>query len=499
MRAWSALNLKSDLPRRLPGAGAATSAFRFGAPRVGTFWTAGNPAGLVEGIPDVRSDFAAGWSRQHGDYRRRLDPGTAQLTQGRAQSWKGLSPAFALLGQVVFDQERMDPGTDADATAPFGSSPLVSLDTSGTGLRRTRAVLEGVAGWKLGPWGVGVTLGFEARDHSSILSGVTRRIRSAMPALVLGATRKMGAVELGVHGRYRHRAEEIRVFERSENARVYQLAGYGEAVGLDLIEPYFRRTEENASAFGASLGGSSGRLTWIASAEATRLTTRLWRQRINDPDQDRWDARGFEARGAVQRPVGARGLLTVHAKLVSLSGEADLVTDSAGVIFTADESLAELEAEYRLPPRAGSWTGAVTVGIARESRTRQDIAATLGTDISATVPSLAVEVGRELGTRMFVAVGGALSLYGPTSALPDPDNRGPVYQKYSAGELDLYASRATPVAISLLLRYRVGKGATLWLSGRTERLSSSESVPLSGFSPSGSRTVTSIGGGVTLR
>ena len=98
-----------------------------------------------------------------------------------------------------------------------------------------------------------------------------------------------------------------------------------------------------------------------------------------------------------------------------------------------------------------------------------------------------------------MAVGGALALYGPTSALPDPDNRGPVYQKYSAGELDLYASRATPVAISLLLQYRVGKGATLWLSGRTERLSSSESVPLSSFSPGGSRTATSIGGGVTLR
>jgi hypothetical protein len=98
-----------------------------------------------------------------------------------------------------------------------------------------------------------------------------------------------------------------------------------------------------------------------------------------------------------------------------------------------------------------------------------------------------------------VAAGGAISLYGPTSELPNPTNRGPVYQYYFAPELDLYSSRAMPVAFSLTLQYRTGKAATLWVSGRSERLSSSESVPISVFSPRGSRVSNSIAGGVTLR
>lgn len=499
MRGWSGLRLAADLPRRLPGAGVAISSLVFGAPRVGTFWTAGNPAGLVDGIRDTRSDFTAGWSRQRGDYRRPLDPGAARLMQGGAQAWKGFSPTFSMLGRVELDQERLDPGTRANATTPYGSSPFVTVDTAGTGVRRTRAVLEGVAGWKLGRWGLGVTVGFEARDHSTILSGVVRRVTGSTPGLVLGATRRLGGVEFGVQGRYRHRAEEIRVFERTQNARVLQLTAYSEAIPVDLIEPYFRRTEEDASAFGANLSGKFDRVTWAAVAEVTKLQTRLSRQRINDPATDRWNASGWEARGEVQRPLGSRGLLTLHARIVSVSGDGDLVTDSSGVIFTADESAFETEAELRLLPAERGWAGTLTVGWARESRQRQDLGAQLGSNISATTPSVALELGRTVGSSLFVSVGGAMAAYGPTSVIANPASRGPVYRYYIAPELDLYASRATPTALSFLLQYRTGKAATLWLSGRAERLSSSESAPLSAFTPSGSRTASSFAGGIMLR
>src|SRR5438128_10387084 len=61
MREWSSLRAAADLPRQLPGAGTATSSLLFGPPRIGSFWTAGNPAGLVEGVRDSRSDFWASW------------------------------------------------------------------------------------------------------------------------------------------------------------------------------------------------------------------------------------------------------------------------------------------------------------------------------------------------------------------------------------------------------------------------------------------------------
>lgn len=501
MRGWSALRGAADLPRRLPGVGVATSSFQFDSPRLGSFWTAGNPGGLVDGIRDARSDFMFGWSRQRGDYRRPLDPGAARLLQGQAQAWKGFSPTVSMLGRVVFDQERLDPGTRADASAPYATSPFITIDTSGTGFRRTRAVLEGAAGWKLGGWGLGVTVGFDARDHTTILSGVVRRVRLATPGVVLGATRRMGAIEVGVLGRYRHKAEEIRVFQRSAATHVYQLAGYREVEAIATQPPYYRRREENSSAFGVSLAGQLGKTTWSLLAEKTRQREGLWRQQINDPARDRWNANGWEARAGLQRAVGSRGLLTVHAHITSLTGEGDLSTDSADVIFRAEESAWDVEAELRLLPAGSGWAGTATLGLAHESRDRRDVGGNspIGASVGSTSPYLAVELGRSLGERFFLAVGGALSFYGPTSALPDPSNRGPLYQTYSAPELDLSSSRATPVAFSLMLKYRAAKSATLWLSGRTERLSSSESVPISAFTPSGSRTATSFSGGVILR
>ena len=176
-------------------------------------------------------------------------------------------------------------------------------------------------------------------------------------------------------------------------------------------------------------------------------------------------------------------------------------TDSAGVVFAADESAWDIEAELRLLPVDRGWTGTAVLGLAHESRERRDVGGNspIGTTVRFVSPSVAVELGRNVGDRFFLASGAALSLYGPTSALPDPNNRGPLYQHYFAPELDLYSSRATPVAFSLMLQYRTGRSATLWLSGRTERLSSSESVPISALTPGGCRTATSFFGGVILR
>jgi hypothetical protein len=502
MRAWSALGTSADLPRRLEGAGTATSGLVYGAPRIGTFWTAGNPAGLVAGTRDTRSDFFGAWSRQQGDYHRPLDPGATSLAQGAAQAWRGFTPTFAMLGRVSFDRERLEPGSRAVATEPFASSPFITTDTSSAGVRRTRATLEGAAGWRFGRWGVGLTLGYEAREHSSTSSGIIRRIRLATPGGVFGIARTLGSVELGVHARYRHRTEETGVIEKFESGRVYELIGYREVPGLDIVGvsgAYFRQRAENAAAFGASLSGGFGNTRWTVLAEKTRLRERLWKQEVNDPPSDKWSANGWRARAAVQRPLRERLLLTLHANATSYSGSADLALDSAGVVFTADESAFSSEAELRLLPAERGWTGALIVGWTHESRKRQDLTAQLGSNISANTPSVSLDVGHTVGPRLLLSAGLELAAYGPTSTIPDPATAGPVYRYYVAPELDLYASRATPTAFSVLVQYRSGKHGTLWLSGRTERLSSSEATPLSSFTPGGSRSAANITGGITIR
>jgi hypothetical protein len=499
LRNWSALGNPADLPRSLSGAGVATSSFFYGPPRVGSFWTAGNPAGLVDGVRDSRSDFAGTWSRQRGDYRRPLDPGATRLVQASAQSWRAFSAKFSMLGRVTFDQERLDPGSRADFTEAYGSSPFMTADTSSSPLRRTRVVLEGASAWRLGRWDVGVTVGYEAQDRITIESPVVRRGRSVTPGLVLGVARKLGKLRLGGYGRVRHTAETIFLSTQQAVARIYDLTGYRE-VPFFQIPPsaYYRRRTSDVSGFGATLAGGGDRTQWTLYAEGDNQKERLSRQRQNDPAKDLWDESGWSAGGAVQRSLGASWLVTVHGRAVHLSGDGDQALDSAGTIFRAEETSFNLEGEIRLLPKEGSWNGTLTLGFAHEARTRRDSVLQIGTDVSSGTPSVALEVGRPVGGRLFAAVGGAVAFYGPTSALPDPAARGPVYQAYIGPEYALYASRARPTAVSLLLRYRVSKGSELWLSARTERLSSTEPVPISTFVASGNRTATSVMGGVTV-
>jgi hypothetical protein len=498
MRAWSALSAGADLPRRLPGAGTATSALFFGAPRVGAFWTAGNPAGLVADVRDSRSDFGAAYRRQSGNYRRPLDPGAAKLMQVSGQSWRGFSNSVSLLGRVSFDQERYDPGTRADMTDPFSSGPLVTTDTSGAPVRRTRALLEGVAGWRSGRWGIGVSAGYEARENSSILTTVTRRDLLNTPAAVLGVSRGLGGtVTLGAYSRFLHRSETIRLIPGSGATNVYDLLGYREVTPIGVLTtPYYRRREENARSFGLSLDGGS-RTRWTVYGQANSLHDRLWRQQSDRPPKDAWDATGWSAGGAVQRPLGTRWLATLHARAVSLTGKADLAEDTLGVFFTANESLLEVEAELRRMPEPGGWSGVLIAGFDRQSRNRRDLAATVETRISSATPWVGLEVGGRVSGRLSLSIGGAIAAYGPTSALPDPTLRGPVYQVYVAPEVDLYGRTAHPTAFSILARYRTTGAGFLWLSARTERLSGSGAV-LSGFSPSGSRSSTFVSMGVTV-
>lgn len=498
MRSWSPLGSRAELPRRLPSAGTATSAFLFGPPRIGTFWTTGNPAGLVEEVGEVRTDFSGTFSRQTGDYRRPLDPGSARLLQGAAQGWKPFSPRFALLGRVSFDQERLDPGTRADFTEAFPSSPFVTTDTSGSGVRRTRARLEGAAGWKLGRWGVGVTAGYEARDHLSLESTIVRRVRSAMPGLVLGVSRNIGGLRLGGFARGRHTAETVLLYTRTGSGRVYELTGYRESPLIDLRNLYYKRREQNTWSFGGTLGGEFGRVRWVLYGEADRLAERLTRQEQNEPAQDRWNESGWSGGAALQRGFGSRWLFTLHGRAVSLSGDGDLALDSAASIFHAKESALDSELELRMLSPGAGWTGALTLGLGHEARTRDDSTAGVTTKVTSTTSSVGFELGWSWGSRAFAAASVAAALYGPTSTLPNPVGRGAIYRYYFAPEYALYSARARPVAVSILLRYRLSSGTALWGSARVERLSPSQELPPATSLPAGRRTAVSIAAGVTV-
>lgn len=496
---WSALSPRADLPRLLPHTGAAAASLLWPAPRIGSFWTAGNPAGLRAEVRDTLTDFSIGYTDQGGTYRRPLDPGVSRVFGASAIGWRPMDPRFALLGRVVLDQDRFDPGTRSDVVEAYPTSPFVTIDTSSSATRRTRARLEGVGSWQFGRTAVGLTLGYETRAHETIASGLVRRTRQVVPGVVLGVSRWIGEVQIGGYGRYRLRAETIRLLERAANGQVIELRGLKEAPILDILNAYYRRIEEKAPSAGVTASGGLGRARWTLFGERARLGERLTRQESNDPASDRWDADGWILGGAFQRPLGGRRLLTVDGRYTSLSGSGDLVFDSAAVIFRATERALGGSAEVRWAPDSTHWGLVLGVEVRSERRLRNDLAVSLGSRVNGLTIGASVEVGRALSPGVYLSGTVAAANYSATSAFPAPAVLGVVYRTYTLPELDIAARQARPLLGALGLRWRAGPHASVWVVARGERLVPVDARGPSGFGPVGTRTTGTVEAGVTLR
>jgi len=496
---WSALSPRADLPRLLSHAGAAAASLLWPAPRIGSFWTAGNPAGFRAEVHDTLTDFSIGLLNQSGSYRRPLDPGKSRSFGASAIGWRPMDLRFALLGRVVVDQERFDPGSRADVTEAYPTSPFVTIDTSSTATRRTRARLEGVGSWRFGATAIGLTVGYETRAHETIASGLVRRTRQVVPGAVLGVARRLGGVEIGGYGRYRLRAETIRLLERAANGQVIELRGLKEAPILDILNAYYRRIEEKAPSAGLTASGSLGRARWILFGERAWLEERLTGQESSDPATDRWNADGWVVGGAFQRPLGRRRLLTVDGRYTTLTGSGDLVFDSAAVIFRATERALGGSAEVRWAPDSTHWGLVLGVAIRSERRLRNDLAVSLGSRVNGLTIGASVEVGRALSPDVYLSGTVAAANYSATSAFPAPGVLGVVYRTFTLPELDVAARQARPLLGALGLRWRVGSAASLWLVARGERLAPVGARGPSGFGPVGTRTTGTIEAGVTLR
>jgi hypothetical protein len=184
---WSALRPIADLEFAVPGAGLEFPRLLIRpAPRTGLFWSDGNPAGLA-------LDPAAAWSgytfesgRSNGEYRRTMEAATRSWTRLGAVGWTPAGERAAAAGRFLTDRGAWGAPYHANVVGPYGSSPLAVVDTTGTEVGRTTAVIEGAGALRLGPVAVGTVLGFDAQESSSVEAAVPRRFRSATPAGAIG-------------------------------------------------------------------------------------------------------------------------------------------------------------------------------------------------------------------------------------------------------------------------------------------------------------------------
>lgn len=497
---WSVLAPRADLPRNLTSAAAAIPLSFLGGTPIGLFWTAGNPAGLAKAVDSARTDFVAALARTRGTFRRPLDPGGTSLKQLSVTSWRPIDTQVSMLGRVVLDQERFDPGSQSDETEPYPSSPFVTTDTSTTGSRRTRALLEGVAGWNLGAWTLGADLGYDVRENQTIEAGLSRRTRQTMPGVALGATRRLGGMRVGLAARYRNRTENLLLVERAAEGQVVELEGFRDVTPFSVFQSYSRRIEEDVVSLSLALEGGLGAARWVLFGERARLAERRPLQAEDNPDVDRWEGRSWTVGGAYQRHLGGAGrwALTLDARFVSLTGVGDLALDAIGSVFTAKEKAFDGRAELRLLPAANGWMGLIALTAQHERRLRNDLAAAMRSDIKTFDFGLATEVGRSISPAVMLLGTGALLSRVSNSAIPDPQLGRAVYQRLIAPELDFYARNIVPWSVGGAVRWQASSRTGLWLTARTESVRPRGQGPTT-FGPSGSRTASSVMLGVVMK
>jgi hypothetical protein len=380
----------------------------------------------------------------------------------------------------------------------YPTSPFVTIDTATTATRLTGAQLEGAISTRLGSWGLGVALGYDALERETINAGLVRRSRRTVPGATVGLTKQIGALRVGPYARWHSSAETVYLIERAGEGLVIQLEGLRDVQPLDILSFYYRRIEETTPTAGWSVAGPLGSGSWTLYVERSWLRQRLTRQEADNPASDKWNADAWSGGGAYQRPIGARASLTVDLRYLKLRGDGDLALDSSGVIFSANESAIVGSAEVQVLPDSTRLAVAVGLQVRWEHRRRDALTVPIAADVTGLTNSVTVQLGRQLSSRLFGTATFGTANYSANSSYPAPGTLGPTYQNYGLPEYDLASRPAHPLLGAIGLRWTASARTSLWFTATGQRVSPSKEGLTSAFGPTGSRSVVTASFGVRL-
>jgi hypothetical protein len=494
---WSPLNDVGTLPRRLPAASEGGPSLLHPVERVGVFWSGANPAALPWEVKDASSDLFAVRAGESGEYRRPLDPGATRVTRGGGMGWQPLGARGAVVGSVLFDRTIKDPGPISNVSDPYSSTPLVVVDTTTPALRVTRARLEGAGGWRLGDWGVGLSLGYDTRRTATVAAPLVRLQRAVLPAGSAGVVRDLadGRLQLGVRAGWQGGEETVSLAPVGATGEMWQLVGYAEVPRIFIGPAVVRRISRRARSIGVGAAGFAASARWYAFAETERRHERESGVGSQDPPQDKWDTDGRTVGAALQLPLRTeRAVLTLSGRIRSVRGAAELHPARTG--FSSDETEASGSGEVRFGTASDAWSSVVRASVLRDRRERSDSAADLRSEIAGITPGVAVEVGRRVSPRLLVIGGYALARYAGTGTIPLASAQGPIFQRVFAPELDIATSNILAQAFTGGLRWQMQPGRQLWVSATAEQLRSQQTDRF--FAPGGRRNTHSVSMGVTL-
>lgn len=493
-RRWSPLAPVADLGRPSAPVPVFSLVLLTPTPRIGLAWTAGNPAALARDVAEAHTEFLGSVRGENGLFRRPLDAGRVGGQLLSASGWRPLGASGGVVGGVSVERASFSEGAPADAFEPYGMSPHVFADSSGTDLGHTLARVEGAGGWTLGSWGLGLGFGHQSWDTRTGVTQTPRFQQGSRSGASVGITRDLasGRMTLGAHGRWRSEVQRLSLSTRQAETAAFLFEGYGEPVIRRLAsrQGYARRVEREGGAAGLSAEVSAVGLRWVVLGEASQLDERQFDQlTTNYPPTDDWDARGRAVGIAAEAGTRDSGThVAASLRWSTVSGDATRAgLEEEGVLFQADESVLDGAVDLRVDPGDG-WKAGAHLSILREDRDRTDRLARIRSSVQAWRPGLALEAGHDVGSRLALGVGAGLAWYTPSGGIPDPSQRGAGYRAWIGPDLSYAATASRTVSGLFTLRWLSPGGQAVSLEARYERASlreSSISIPLA---PTGTRS-----------
>lgn len=488
---WTAQRLIAEIPRGGGGTQAKLpDLLATPRPRLGLFWTAGNPGAMAWEVTDRWSEARIERSSLSGDYRRPLDPGRLTRSETDALGWRPVGSG-GVAGRLLVSRDNLGSPAASEVALPYSSNPNVVIDTVGAELNRTAVGIEGAGGWRVGPVGLGLTLAYETHKTTTDRAAVPRLIRGVTPSVAAGAAVEFPAgIRAGLHGRWQRVAREVSIFSVAGVNRVYELDGFGEPRPRDVAGTFYRRRmERNGTELILSFSGGLGGARWAVFAGSGTAEDGHWSQfRTQDPPTDSWNvSTRTVGASAASRLLAERLQLFVTGRWTSLQGESTRVDPANVIAFRTNDRRLQMEAflHYAAGP---AWRIALRTGADRDSSTREDLLARATADLRVWRTFAALEAARDLPHGVSASLAWLYSYRSPSGRIPPPETLGPVYREWVGPGLAVVASAARTVGGSATIRWSYAEGPALWV--RATHRSSSPAGADQGPSlrPNGERT-----------
>ncbi|MGI8497746.1 MAG: DUF6850 family outer membrane beta-barrel protein, partial [Gemmatimonadaceae bacterium] len=473
-------------------------------PRVGLFWTGGNPAALPDEVDREWGQLSVTSASTSGSYRRPLDPQDESVAELSVAGWRPVGDHSAAIGRLAVGRTTLANGTTAAFLQPYGPNPFFPADTSTPRLNRPTVTLEGAEGWVLGRWRIGLALGYSVLEDQSVRTPRPLIGRDAKSGVTVGVVRAhaSGRARFGFYGRHLGEAENVTLLPNPRTIRVYQLAGYADVPYSDFTRGgYFRRADRSGWAWGVGGAGrvGAGAQSWAVYAEESQTDDRQISTLVPNPPTDRWHASAYRVGAALQRSLRRdMALASARAEFTAQRGSADgPELQGKGIDDRASRLL--LTADVRTAATASPWAGSVLLLVRRDAQNVDDAATSLNSVVTGWTTGGGAELDRRVAESARVALSYTIARYVPTATIPSAQGRGVAYQTYIAPALEVAAAGALTQSAAF------GVGFPLWSQRElTIRLWGSALAPTSQsklpvFLPRGNRRAWGVSAAIASR